>query len=531
MVLGQVVAGVGVDDLQDRHGGRVVVEPLFEDDERDTSYGNGSRPWRDVAVLGVGMHPSGASGAATSSSTAWPPPGCTRRRRRHVARHPVRRRRRHDPQRLPRLRRGRDVRAGAGLDRRAGGVVVRGLRVGRDGAVGRAGAHPRRAVRRRAGGRRRHDAEGVPRADRRRPSRRSGLVALPAPGRDQPDLLRPVRPPAHGPVRRDRSRLRAGQGEERPARPAQPERPLPQARSPSEEVLASPVVASIRCACSTSAPRPTAALRSSCRAWTTRARLGVAAPGAGARGLDGHAAVPEHRHRDAELRDGLGRGAGTARAHVPGLIAAAAYEEAGVGPEDLDLAEVYDLSTALELDWYENIGLCKAGEAERLLRDGDTTIGGRIPVNPSRRAGVLRRGRSRPGDRPGVRGHVAAAGPGRRPAGRGCVGGAHGQPRLVRPRLVRAADPVAGVRCGRSCCRARARCRSRTCPTRSSPGADGALVRVDAHRDLRVGPAPVPRHPRRRRRAARARVRRHGRGRRAPTFARSGPGDRCSCPA
>ena len=61
----------------------------------------------------------------------------------------------------------------------------------------------------------------------------------------------------------------------------------------------------------------------------------------------------------------------------------AAYEEAGIGPDDLDLAEVYDLSTALELDWYENIGLCKEGEAEALLRDGDTTIGGRIPVNPS----------------------------------------------------------------------------------------------------------------------------------------------------
>jgi acetyl-CoA acetyltransferase len=64
-------------------------------------------------------------------------------------------------------------------------------------------------------------------------------------------------------------------------------------------------------------------------------------------------------------------------------IAAAAYEEAGIGPDDLDLAEVYDLSSALELDWYENIGLCKEGEAEKLLRDGDTTIGGRIPVNPS----------------------------------------------------------------------------------------------------------------------------------------------------
>ena len=64
-------------------------------------------------------------------------------------------------------------------------------------------------------------------------------------------------------------------------------------------------------------------------------------------------------------------------------IAYAAYEEAGLGPEDMDLAEVYDLSSALELDWYENIGLCKPGDAEKLLRDGDTEIGGRIPVNPS----------------------------------------------------------------------------------------------------------------------------------------------------
>jgi acetyl-CoA acetyltransferase len=75
------------------------------------------------------------------------------------------------------------------------------------------------------------------------------------------------------------------------------------------------------------------------------------------------AAPPEHQFRDA--------------------IARAAYTEAGLGPEDLDVAEVYDLSTALELDWYENIGLCKQGEAERLINDGDTALGGRIPVNPS----------------------------------------------------------------------------------------------------------------------------------------------------
>ncbi len=64
-------------------------------------------------------------------------------------------------------------------------------------------------------------------------------------------------------------------------------------------------------------------------------------------------------------------------------IAHTAYEEAGVGPGDVDVAEVYDLSTALELDWYEDIGLCDEGEAEQLIRTGETALGGRVPVNPS----------------------------------------------------------------------------------------------------------------------------------------------------
>jgi acetyl-CoA acetyltransferase len=64
-------------------------------------------------------------------------------------------------------------------------------------------------------------------------------------------------------------------------------------------------------------------------------------------------------------------------------IADAAYDEAGIGPDEVDLAEVYDLSTALELDWMEDLSLCAPGEAEALLRAGETTIGGRIPVNPS----------------------------------------------------------------------------------------------------------------------------------------------------
>ncbi|MFJ2837712.1 lipid-transfer protein [Nocardia sp. NPDC087230] len=64
-------------------------------------------------------------------------------------------------------------------------------------------------------------------------------------------------------------------------------------------------------------------------------------------------------------------------------VAYAAYEEAGLGPSELSFAEVYDLSTALELDWYEDIGLCETGGAEKLLRSGATTLGGHVPVNPS----------------------------------------------------------------------------------------------------------------------------------------------------
>jgi len=60
-----------------------------------------------------------------------------------------------------------------------------------------------------------------------------------------------------------------------------------------------------------------------------------------------------------------------------------AYEEAGISPADVSVAEVYDLSTALELDWYEDLQLCARGEGARLIRDGTTRIGGKLPVNPS----------------------------------------------------------------------------------------------------------------------------------------------------
>jgi acetyl-CoA acetyltransferase len=67
-----------------------------------------------------------------------------------------------------------------------------------------------------------------------------------------------------------------------------------------------------------------------------------------------------------------------------------AYEQAGVGPKDLSLMEVHDAFTISELLYYEALGLCERGGAGALLESGATTIGGRIPVNPS--GGLIARG-------------------------------------------------------------------------------------------------------------------------------------------
>lgn len=60
-----------------------------------------------------------------------------------------------------------------------------------------------------------------------------------------------------------------------------------------------------------------------------------------------------------------------------------AYEQAGLGPEDLDLVELHDAFASEELVHYEDLGLCARGDAVALLRSGATSLGGRIPVNPS----------------------------------------------------------------------------------------------------------------------------------------------------
>jgi acetyl-CoA acetyltransferase len=67
-----------------------------------------------------------------------------------------------------------------------------------------------------------------------------------------------------------------------------------------------------------------------------------------------------------------------------------AYEMAGCGPEDLDVIELHDCFSIAEICHYENLGLCPKGEGGRLLDEGATQIGGRVPVNTS--GGLLSRG-------------------------------------------------------------------------------------------------------------------------------------------
>lgn len=60
-----------------------------------------------------------------------------------------------------------------------------------------------------------------------------------------------------------------------------------------------------------------------------------------------------------------------------------AYEMAGIGPEDVDVAEVHDCFTIAEIIAYEDLGFCKSGEGGHIVENGETRLGGRIPVNTS----------------------------------------------------------------------------------------------------------------------------------------------------
>ena len=71
-------------------------------------------------------------------------------------------------------------------------------------------------------------------------------------------------------------------------------------------------------------------------------------------------------------------------------VARRAYAMAGITPDAIDVAEVHDATSAGELFEYENLGLAAPGEGWRLVEEGRTALGGRVPVNPS--GGLLARG-------------------------------------------------------------------------------------------------------------------------------------------
>ena len=72
------------------------------------------------------------------------------------------------------------------------------------------------------------------------------------------------------------------------------------------------------------------------------------------------------------------------------LAADAAYAEAGIGPDDIDVAECQDTDAARELLGWEELGLCAPGDQARVLTAGDASLGGARPINPS--GGLLSKG-------------------------------------------------------------------------------------------------------------------------------------------
>ena len=70
--------------------------------------------------------------------------------------------------------------------------------------------------------------------------------------------------------------------------------------------------------------------------------------------------------------------------------AEAAYKMAGLGPEDIDLAEVHDCFSVAEIVHYEDLGFCRKGEGGRFIEEGHSGIGGKTPVNTS--GGLLSKG-------------------------------------------------------------------------------------------------------------------------------------------
>lgn len=87
---------------------------------------------------------------------------------------------------------------------------------------------------------------------------------------------------------------------------------------------------------------------------------------------------------------GSGKDRNPGEPEITERVARKAYEVAGIGPEDIHVAEVHDASAPAELIICEELGFCKPGGSSRLVDEGVTALGGRLPVNPS--GGLLAKG-------------------------------------------------------------------------------------------------------------------------------------------
>ena len=97
-------------------------------------------------------------------------------------------------------------------------------------------------------------------------------------------------------------------------------------------------------------------------------------------GIDARRAI---RVKASVLRSGTDREPEDVRKHLTRVAALEAYEKAGLGPEDMSLAEVHDATAVGEVIQIENLGFVAFGEGGPASLRGETKIGGRIPVNTS----------------------------------------------------------------------------------------------------------------------------------------------------
>jgi acetyl-CoA acetyltransferase len=101
-------------------------------------------------------------------------------------------------------------------------------------------------------------------------------------------------------------------------------------------------------------------------------------------------ARPGPRVRASVVVSGNRHDSGDPTAGSTGRAAALAYEVAGIGPDELDCAELHDATAPAELMAYEQVAFASPGEGPELIESGQTKLGGRLPVNTS--GGLLAKG-------------------------------------------------------------------------------------------------------------------------------------------